>query len=56
LRLHFIKDNERLIHEHPNHLTFKMHLRHTDPNNLKMDGKVGSPLYMQLPWEKRFRG
>ncbi len=56
LRLHFIKDNERLIHEHPNHLPFKMHLRHTDPNNLKMDGRVGSPLYMQLPWEKRFRG
>lgn len=56
LRLHFVKDNERLIHEHPQHLPFKMHLRHTDPNNLKIDGRVGSPLYMQLPWEKRFRG
>lgn len=56
LRLHFIKDNERLIHEHPQHLPFKMHLRHTDPNNLKIDGRVGSPLYMQLPWEKRFVG
>ncbi len=56
LRLHFVKDNERLIHEHPNQLPFKMHLRHTDPNNLKIDGKVGSPLYMQLPWEKQFRG
>ncbi len=52
LRLHFLKDNERLIFEYPQHLPFKMHLRYVNISNLKTDGRTGAPLYMELPWKK----
>lgn len=56
LRLHFLKDNRTLIYEYPADLPFKMHMPTTDPNNLKIDGKTGSPLYMELPWSKQLVG
>lgn len=52
LRLHFLKDNQHLTFEYPADLPFKMHMEKIDPNNLKIDGKMGSPLYIELPWTK----
>lgn len=52
LRLHFLKDNKDLVFEYPGDLPFKMHMETIDPNNLKIDGKMGSPIYFELPWSK----